>query len=73
MRTLILCLCLLCSGCSQIIYTDPNGVTVQVNTLLKDIEFDKLLIKELVEMERYTGKSKNIKAITPYGVVESED
>jgi len=61
------------TGCSQIIYTDPNGVTIQVNTLLKDVKFDELKIKELVEMKRYTGESKNVKAITPYGVVETSD
>lgn len=65
----ILCLCL--SGCVQIIaHKDPNSINVKINTLLKDIEFDKLWYGDFA-MDRYVGESKDVKVITPYGVVES--
>ena len=60
-------------SCAQIIYTDPNGATVQVNTLLKDIDFDELKIKELVEMKRYTGDSKNVDVYTTGVIVKTSD
>ena len=60
------------TGCAQIIYTDPNGVTVQVNTLLEDVEFDKLKYHELL-MQKYQGDSKNIDIKTPYGTLGTTD
>ncbi len=73
MKIAIILICILfLAGCSQVIWCDPNDVCIKVNTFFKDIEFDRLAYGELM-LEKYTGESKNIKAITPYGVVETED
>ena len=62
-----------CVGCTQIIYTDPNGVTVKYNDWFKDIDFDELKIKELLEIRRYTGESPDVEVYTAGGIVKISD
>ena len=55
-------------GCTQVIVEEDR---IQVNTFLKDIDFDKLNYSDLA-IERYSGQSKDVKAtyspITGLGV-----
>ena len=61
------------TSCGQVILRDPNGnEIVKVNTFFKNIKFDEVAYQDWL-IKRYTGKSKNVKAITPYGVVETKD
>lgn len=61
------------AGCGQVILRDPNGVEmVKINTLLKDIKFGEAAYQDWL-IKSYTGDSKNVKALTPYGTLETSD
>ena len=63
----------LVAGCSQVEITKTKDLThLKINTLFKDIDFDLLKYKDLVELKRYESRSKDVKTLTPYGVLETE-
>ena len=69
----IIALALCLYGCSQIIVTkDPNSIKVQINTLFKDIDLDRVTYRDIFVLEQYKGRSKDIKAVTPYGPISVE-
>ena len=70
MKTLLLLALLFLSGCTQII-VQKGDTSVKVNTLFKDVGFDELEYHDLT-LRKYQSDSDQIKAITPYGIVESE-
>ncbi len=74
MKTIILCLCLLCAGgCGQVVLKDSNGVEkFKANWLLYDFNVGRLAYDRLT-IEDANGRAKNIKVITPQGYLETED
>lgn len=65
-------LCVMLSGCMQIVKKDAQGnELIKVNLFLYDLDLNRLVYKEL-EIDRAEGESKNVKVITPYGIVETE-
>lgn len=65
---------LLFSGCTQtVIERDVDGcITVKVNTLLKDIEFDELWYRDVFGVRKYVGISPEIEVFTPYGTLKTK-
>ena len=74
MKTLLLCIALLLvAGCGQVVLKDPNGnERFKANWILYDFKFNEVAYKSL-QIDRFDGKAKNIKVITPSVIVESED
>ena len=71
MKALLIILALALTGCTQIIIEErPDGTTVKVNTCLKDIDFDRLEYENIL-VEKYRAESKDVKAVTPYGIIET--
>ena len=69
----LLILVLLFAGCGQIVKKNAEGTElIKVNWLLYDWNLGKLAYKDLL-IEEFDAESKNIKAITPYGTVETSD
>ncbi len=48
------------------------SIDVKVNTLLKDIDFSELDVPNIINLTKYKGLSKDVKATTPYGIIETE-
>ena len=69
MKYLIILL-LLFAGCAQVIVKTPQ-VTVKVNTLLKDIAFDKLWLGSIFELQMYKGESVDVTLVTPPVIFKS--
>ena len=67
----LLLLILALAGCSQVIIELPDKGTVKINTFLKSVDFDKVIYKGF-SLEKYKGESPDVKAITPYGIVETK-
>lgn len=44
---------------------------VKVNTLLKDIDFERLDVPGIVGLTKYAGESPDVTVITPGGIVET--
>ena len=67
------------AGCSQVIVEkrDPNNgelvTRVQVNLFLKDVDFNDLHYKGIFDIEGYESDTQEVKAITPYGTIETVD
>lgn len=71
MKILLISMVFVMAGCAQII-VKTDDVTVQINTLFKDIDFDRVRVLEVFEIEKYRGESKDVTAITPVGALSTE-
>ena len=73
LKLIILISVLLLAGCGQVILRDPNGQEiVKINTLFKDINVDEIAYQDWL-IKRYSGKSKNVEGLTPYGTFKTTD
>ena len=68
----IILIILALSGCAQAILTLPDGTELKVNTFCKGIGFKQVQIGEIV-LSNYKGTSPDVKATTPYGIIETKD
>lgn len=66
---LILLFIWLLTGCMQVIVEKPDGTKYKLNTFLYKLDVDKIT-GEIITVEKWRGKTDEVKAVTPYGIVE---
>lgn len=71
MKTLLLIALLALSGCMQVIVEKPDGTKYKFNAFLYKVDIDEIISKDLT-VKKYSSDPEKVKAITPYGVVETE-
>ncbi len=59
------------SGCMQVIVEKPDGTKYKFNAFLYKIDIDEIISKDLI-IKKYASDPEKVKAITPYGIVETE-
>ena len=59
------------AGCTQVIVEKPDGTRYKFNAFLSKIDVDEIAGKDLT-VKKYESNPKKVKAITPYGIVETE-
>ena len=71
---LLLAIMVIMAGCAQIEYErineDGSAEYFKVNTFFWDVDFEWFQWRDVI-LRKFDGKSKDIKALTPWGTVET--
>lgn len=62
---------LLLSGCAQVIVEKPDGTVYKINTFCYKVDIDEFIARDF-QIKSYEGTPDKIKAITPYGALETK-
>lgn len=68
---MVIWLCILLSGCAQVVINVPDGTEVKINTFLKTVDFDRVIYGEFL-LEKYRGESPDVEVYAPAGIIKTK-
>jgi hypothetical protein len=67
----VVVLFLFISSCMQVIVEKPDGTRYKINTFCYKLSIDEFMTDK-VNIKNYEGVPDKVKAITPYGIMETK-